>query len=617
MFSKHIIGLILGIIYLVGSYRICRLHTYHRITSSAVSDNTNAYNIDVNVEPKDSTVKKRSLKRSTISDSSPSSKTESKPKPEEVKSWSLDFDDTVFDTPSAKNTASPVKGNPEDRDYVCLTNTFKRGDAVRAVVRSIGPLGASVRISIEKDNETKHSFGLILSQEVLYYEDANRVTVKEGIEMQAYVEKVRPDGKIDVTLRPIGYDKVLSGRDQIMKALENSPTGILNVGDKSPPDQVWDLFPGMSKSQFKAGVGLLLREGSVKSSADKLEIVPVSDRVPMPEQPYTGKAPKGWVPQDSCTLFIGNLPFSTDNMMLARAIEYKVGFGSIASVRVGTDPDTNMSRGFAHVDFLTSDKAKMALKALQGLTVDGREVRVDMKKRVEERPQREEPREWGDSSARGIRERPGGKTTSGSGGQVKGQRGTTAFVGNIAFTMTGDELKSLIESSLKDGPGAVTDVRINTDHETGQSKGYGFIDFVDVPTAERAVRELNGLQAQGRELKLDLEQSRVGARNPDTRDSDSGTWRRDRPSFRPGGGGGGGRGGRDLRGSSGRTSGRDGQFRADDSTGYGGSAAAGESRPRRTRNDNGGSYSSGRSASGSGSRRTDDAISPPSRPFRR
>lgn len=45
---------------------------------------------------------------------------------------------------------------------------------------------------------------------------------------------------------------------------------------------------------------------------------------------------------------------------------------------------------------------------------------------------------------------------------------------------------------MAEGAGCVADVRLAEEQDTGRKKGYAFVDFVDVPSAERAVRELQG-----------------------------------------------------------------------------------------------------------------------------
>ena len=83
-----------------------------------------------------------------------------------------------------------------------------------------------------------------------------------------------------------------------------------------------------------------------------------------------------------------------------------LGYGMMACVRLGTDQDSGRPRGFAHVDFFTPEMAQAALAKLPGVVVGGRELRIDMKKRITERIAGENlplpPRDWGESSARGT-----------------------------------------------------------------------------------------------------------------------------------------------------------------------------------------------------------------------
>lgn len=46
---------------------------------------------------------------------------------------------------------------------------------------------------------------------------------------------------------------------RLLSALEAASDGELAVGDKSSPEDIWKVLPGLSKAQYKAGVGALLR----------------------------------------------------------------------------------------------------------------------------------------------------------------------------------------------------------------------------------------------------------------------------------------------------------------------------------------------------------------------
>jgi len=89
------------------------------------------------------------------------------------------------------------------------------------------------------------------------------------------------------------------------------------------------------------------------------------------------------------------------------------------------------------------------------------------------------------------------------------------YVGNLPFTATDDELRSLFESH-----GTVASVNVIMDRETGRSRGFGFVEMEDESAAENAMRALDGSDMGGRSLRVNEAQDK-----------------------RAGGGGGGGRGG--------------------------------------------------------------------------
>jgi len=73
----------------------------------------------------------------------------------------------------------------------------------------------------------------------------------------------------------------------------------------------------------------------------------------------------------------------------------------------------------------------------------------------------------------------------------------TIYVGNIAYTMTIEELKELFIVY-----GNVSNVKIIIDKQTGKSKGYGFVEMENDEEAERAIHAINDTQVKGRSIKV-------------------------------------------------------------------------------------------------------------------
>ena len=74
-------------------------------------------------------------------------------------------------------------------------------------------------------------------------------------------------------------------------------------------------------------------------------------------------------------LFVGSLSWNTNDAGLHEAFAQ---FGEIAEAKVITDRETGRSRGFGFVTFEDDDAADKAISAMNGATLDGRTIRVDV-----------------------------------------------------------------------------------------------------------------------------------------------------------------------------------------------------------------------------------------------
>lgn len=100
--------------------------------------------------------------------------------------------------------------------------------------------------------------------------------------------------------------------------------------------------------------------------------------------------------------------------------------------------------------------------------------------------------------------------------------GNRLFVGNLSFQITDSDLQQAFQPY-----GAVKEVKLMTDRETGRSRGFAFIEMTSQADAQRAIEALHGASLDGRPLRVSEAEDR-------------------RPSFSgpsSGGGGGGGYGG--------------------------------------------------------------------------
>lgn len=84
-------------------------------------------------------------------------------------------------------------------------------------------------------------------------------------------------------------------------------------------------------------------------------------------------------------LFIGNLPYTVDEMQLRQMFEV---FGELLEVTVIKDRMTGRSKGFGFVTFKNKEDAEKAIKEMHEKEVDGRKMIVNVARPREERPRR-------------------------------------------------------------------------------------------------------------------------------------------------------------------------------------------------------------------------------------
>jgi RNA recognition motif-containing protein len=72
-------------------------------------------------------------------------------------------------------------------------------------------------------------------------------------------------------------------------------------------------------------------------------------------------------------LYVGNLPFSATETSLREAFSAS---GTVEKVNLITDRDSGQSKGFGFVEMSTESEAQAATQALNGTSIDGRQIKV-------------------------------------------------------------------------------------------------------------------------------------------------------------------------------------------------------------------------------------------------
>jgi RNA recognition motif-containing protein len=73
------------------------------------------------------------------------------------------------------------------------------------------------------------------------------------------------------------------------------------------------------------------------------------------------------------------------------------------------------------------------------------------------------------------------------------------FIGGLSFSTPTERLRQLFEQIE-----GVQSVAIVTDRDTGQSRGFGFVEVETAEAANKAVATLNGAQLDGRALRVEI-----------------------------------------------------------------------------------------------------------------
>lgn len=82
--------------------------------------------------------------------------------------------------------------------------------------------------------------------------------LEKGDHIKGYIKEIREDEKIDVSLTPLGYQKVEGIAKTILESLKVQG-GYIAVHDKSEPDVIYSLFR-CSKKAFKQAIGALYKQ---------------------------------------------------------------------------------------------------------------------------------------------------------------------------------------------------------------------------------------------------------------------------------------------------------------------------------------------------------------------
>lgn len=135
--------------------------------------------------------------------------------------------------------------------------TYQTGEEVDLLVADATDMGFKAIIN------GKH-WGLLHKNELFKF-------VRSGMREKGFIKEMRADGKISLSLQPIGQEAASSLNQQILAALREQG-GELPLNDKSSPEAISALFR-VSKGNFKKAIGGLYKQGLIVIHDDRIELV--------------------------------------------------------------------------------------------------------------------------------------------------------------------------------------------------------------------------------------------------------------------------------------------------------------------------------------------------------
>lgn len=131
-----------------------------------------------------------------------------------------------------------------------------------------GRLSTGQKVALIVYGRTDLGYKVVINGEYvgLIYLDEHSAPLRLGQQTEGYIKPIREDGKIDVSLQPVGAQSIEPNAQMLLEHLERN-AGFLPFTDKSDPEKIRKAF-GISKKLFKKALGSLYRQKLVELRED-------------------------------------------------------------------------------------------------------------------------------------------------------------------------------------------------------------------------------------------------------------------------------------------------------------------------------------------------------------
>lgn len=116
-------------------------------------------------------------------------------------------------------------------------------------------------------------YRFLLNEKIIGFMYLNEVAgeIQLGSRYNVNVKWVRPDGKIDLTMQPLGYENRISMAVDTLLEVFKKHKGYIFLNDKSTAEEIKHTT-GMSKKLFKMAIGKLLKDGRIEFWNERIKL---------------------------------------------------------------------------------------------------------------------------------------------------------------------------------------------------------------------------------------------------------------------------------------------------------------------------------------------------------
>ena len=152
-----------------------------------------------------------------------------------------------------------------------LVGTTKLNKFLKSEADEYIKMGQEVELLVYKATDIGYKAIVNQTYSGLIYKNEVKNRLKIGQSLKGFIKPLRPDGKIDLSLDPVGYSNVGEHEDIILERIELND-GFLPFHDKSDPEAIRKEF-GMSKKLFKKIIGSLYKQKRIHIKSDGVYLV--------------------------------------------------------------------------------------------------------------------------------------------------------------------------------------------------------------------------------------------------------------------------------------------------------------------------------------------------------